>query len=121
MFRDIPRWLQWSLSEELADYSQIYFSNYDLFVRMLACLYYHSPCEFLCYEDGFSSYVIDFLHPDRAPINRHAEGRKIKDKVKRVLLYEPRLAMRRDGIPNVAIPKINPDDQKLKEQLQLYF
>lgn len=121
VFRDIPQWLQWSLSEELDDYSQIYFSNYDLFIRMLACRYYHSPCEFLCYEDGFSSYVIDFLRSDRALVNRHAEGRKIKDKVKRVLLYEPRLAMRRDGLPNCAIPKIDPDDRKLRERLNYIF
>ena len=65
-------------------YVEIYFSNFDPFLRMLACQYYTLPCEFVCYEDGFSSYVIDYLREDRAAINRHPEGQKIRDKVESV-------------------------------------
>lgn len=120
-FRNRDSVFRWGLSDELADYSEVYFSNYDPFTRMLACLFYENPCEFICYEDGFSSYVIDFLREGRAPINSHPEGAKIRKKVKSVLLYEPRLAMRGDRLVNRALPKISKDDTELKEILNYIF
>ena len=120
-FRNRDSVFRWGLSDELANYSEVYFSNYDPFTRMLACLFYENPCEFICYEDGFSSYVIDFLREGRAPINSHPEGAKIRKKVKSVLLYEPRLAMRGDRLVNRALPKISKDDTELKEILNYIF
>ena len=70
-FQNIDRIFRFALDEELADYTAIYFANFDPFVRMLACHFYDRPCAFIWYEDGFSSYVIDYLREDRAPINRH--------------------------------------------------
>ena len=121
VFRDIPKRFRWILSDELTYYVEIYFSNFDPFLRMLACQYYALPCEFVCYEDGFSSYVIDYLREDRAPINRHPEGQKIRDKVESVLLYEPRLAVREDGLLNRPLPKIKRQDQELRELLNAVF
>ena len=57
------------LNEKPAEYEEIYFANFDPFLRILASLYYDSPCECIWYEDGFSSYVIDYLREDRALIN----------------------------------------------------
>ena len=120
-FSNIDAILRWSLSDELSDYSEICFSNFDTFVRMLACKYYDAPCCFTWYEDGFSSYVIDYLRENRAAVNRHPEGRKIRDKVTQVLLYEPQLAMRNDGLANKPMPKISREDQALKELLNFIF
>ena len=120
-FREIPEIFRCQLSDQLDNYSQVYFANFDPFTRMLACRYYYDDCGFMWYEDGFSSYVIDYLREDRAPINRHAEGRKIRDKVRAVLLYEPHLAMRGDGLPNRALPKIQRENQDLKEKLNYIF
>ncbi len=120
-FRNIGPIFRWALNEELADYAAVYFANFDPFLRMLACLYYDRPCAFIWYEDGFSSYVIDYLREDRAPINRHPQGGKIRDKVECVLLYEPRLAMRGDRLPNRPLPKIRPDDAELKALLNHIF
>ena len=120
-YRSIPSIFRWVLSDELDDYGAIYFANFDTFMRMLACQYYDQPCAFVAYEDGFSSYVINYLREDRAPVNRHSEGRKIQDKVTGVLLYEPRLAMRGDALPNRALPKINRDDAALRELLNYFF
>ena len=69
-FRNRDRLLRWVLNEKPAEYEEIYFANFDPFLRMLAGLYYDSPCECIWYEDGFSSYVIDYLREDRALINR---------------------------------------------------
>lgn len=117
----VNRILQWGLSDELQDYSQIYFSNYDTFSRMLACRYYYQPCSFICYEDGFSTYVIDYLRENRAAVNIHPDGRKIKDKIEYVLLYEPGLAMRGDNLPNRRLPKIDPKDENFRELLNFVF
>ena len=113
--------LRWQLSEELADYREIYFSNFDFFARLLAHVYYDHPCRFLWYEDGFSSYVIDYLKEERSQINKHAQGREIRDKVEKALHYEPRLARRGDKIPNMRLPKINPKDIDFIEMLNNIF
>lgn len=120
-FAHIPSLFRWTLSDELTAYDQIYFSNFDIFARMLACVYDERPCEFICYEDGFSSYVIDYLRIDRAAVNRCPAGRKIHDKVSAVLLYEPRLAMRGDDLPNRPLPKIRRDDAPLRKLLNFIF
>lgn len=120
-FAHIPSHFRWVLSDELVAYNQVYFSNFDVFARMLACVYDEHPCEFICYEDGFSSYVIDYLRQERAPINRCPTGRKIREKVTAVLLYEPRLAMRDDDLPNRALPKIRHDDEAFRECLNYIF
>ena len=120
-FQDIASRLRWMLNEELDDYDAVYFSNFDPFTRLLACWFYGSPCEFICYEDGFSSYVIDFLREGRAPVNSHPEGKKIREKVKYFLLYEPRLAMRGDSLANRPLPKIDRNDTALKEALNHIF
>ncbi len=113
--------LRFCLSQELEDYSAVYFSNFDIFTRMLACRYAEEACEFICYEDGFSTYVIDYLRQDRALVNRHPQGSLLAGKVKEVLLYEPRLAMRGDKLPNRPLPKISPEDRKLVELLNYIF
>ncbi len=120
-FQNILPLFRGTLSEELDEYEQVYLANFDLFARLLACWYYTRPCEFIGYEDGFSSYVIDYLREDRAAANRHPEGRKIKDKVERILLYEPRLAMRGDAIPNRPLPKISREDGELRGLLNYIF
>ncbi len=120
-FENVSRLLKWILSEELSIYSEIYFANFDIFTRMLACYFYRLSCDFICYEDGFSSYVIDYLRQDRTPLNLHPEASKIKDKVKMVLLYEPQLAIRGDRLPNRALPKIKRDNEQLKEVLNYIF
>lgn len=120
-FQDSKRIFDWVLTEELASYSQIYFSNFDLFTRLLAGWFYTSPCEFLWYEDGFSSYVIDFLREERAAVNRHAEGKKIREKLAGFLLYEPHLSLRGDGFPNRPLPKIQRDDLELRSLLNYIF
>ena len=114
--------LQWVLGEELErEYSQVFFPNCDWLARLLACRYYSSPCPFYWVEDGFSSYVVDFFNPHRAAVNRHAEGEKLKEKTQAALLYEPRLAMRGDSIPNRSIPKLSRKDGELKELLNFIF
>lgn len=113
--------LQWILSDEPGNYSEVYFSNFDTLTRMLACKYYDKPCEFIWYEDGFSSYVIDYLRPERAAVNRHAEGGKIRGKVRSVLLYEPRLSVRNDSLKNKPLPKIKIGDSRLKQLLNHIF
>lgn len=113
--------MRWFLDEELGSYAEVYFANFDIFLRMLACLFYKRECEFICYEDGFSTYVIDFLREERALINRHPQGGKIREKVRKVLLYEPRLAMRMDALENQELPKIKREDQELKELLNYVF
>ena len=120
-FSQISAIFGWALSDELDAYSDIYFANFDLFTRMLACRFHPMPCSFIGYEDGFSTYVIHYLRPDRAAVNRHPEGRKIQDKLTGFLLYEPSLAMRGDGLPNRPIPKISRDDQELRELLNYVF
>ena len=120
-FKNSPSILRMALSDELIGYNEVYFSNFDVFARMLACRYYFNDCEFICYEDGFSTYVIDYLRAERMPANRHPDASKIKDKVKKALLYEPGLAMRGDSIANFAIPKINRDDIRLRETLNYIF
>ena len=120
-FSNIDRIFRWTLSDELADYTAVYFANFDPFARMLACRFYDESCPFYWYEDGFSSYVIDYLREDRAPINRHPEGGRIRDKVECVLLYEPKLAMRGDRLPCRSLPKINRDDVELREILNFIF
>lgn len=118
------RWesiLRWVLNDELGDYQEIYFSNFDTFTRMLACRYYAGPCSFICYEDGFSTYVIDFLKEERAAVNRHPKGRILREKLEKVLLYEPRLSMRGDSFPNVRLPKVDPADSKLLETFNYVF
>lgn len=119
-FAEIPRIFRWALDEELDSYAEVYFSNFDIFLRMLASTS-GRECLFFCYEDGFSSYVIDFLREERAPVNRHPQGNCIREKLQGFLLYEPRLAMRGDSFPNHALPKINPQDQNLKELLNFIF
>lgn len=113
--------LQWILNEELTEYSVVYFSNFDLLARLLACRFHETACSFICYEDGFSTYVIDYLRPDRAAVNRNKDGIRIRQKVKKVLLYEPGLAMRGDGIPNDRLPKIHLEDGELREILNYVF
>lgn len=120
-FRDPRSVLHRTLSDELGDYSEVYFSNFDPFIRLLACWFYRQPCAFFCYEDGFSSYVIDALREDRAPINRHPEGRRIREKLAGVLLYEPRLAMRGDGVRNLPLPKVRREEGELKTLLNHIF
>ena len=121
LFSNMDSIFRWSLDKELAEYTEVYFSNFDIFSRILASKFYYSSCEFIWYEDGFSSYVIDYLKEERALINRNSEGKKIKDKVKKVLLYEPRLAIRGDNILNSPLPKINKSDIKLKKILNYIF
>lgn len=120
-FGHLDQVFRFALDDELGDYDQVFFANFDIFTRMLACWFYHRPCRFIWFEDGFSSYVIDYLREDRAAVNRHTEARKIGDKVEQVLLYEPRLAMRGDGLVNRRLPKINREDGALKELLNYIF
>lgn len=112
---------KWILSQEPGVYEEVYFSNYDTFTRMLACFFSQVNCEFICYEDGFSTYVIDFLKEGRAAVNSHSKGSFIKEKVTKVLLYEPGLCMRKDHIPNYPIPKVDKSDHHLKELLNYVF
>lgn len=120
-FSQIARRMLWILDEELGGYTQVYFANYDIFLRMLACLFYEQECEFICYEDGFSTYVIDYLRKERAAVNRHPQAGKIREKVREVLLYEPKLAMRGDRLANLALPKIRMEDQQTRELLNYVF
>lgn len=120
-FSQADRLFRFALSDELGKYDTVYFANFDPFTRMLACRLYDDPCAFVGYEDGFSSYVIDYLREDRAPINRHAQGSRIRDKVEGILLYEPHLAMRGDTLRNLRLPKIRRDDVRLREQLNSIF
>ncbi|MGI6011839.1 MAG: hypothetical protein ACOX8H_10140 [Ruminococcus sp.] len=112
---------RWTLCDEPGKYEEIYFSNFDTFTRMLACRLYGDHPSFICYEDGFSTYVIDYLRKERAAVNRTEEGMKIKDLVTKVMLYEPRLAMRGDRFPNARIPKVSVRDDELKELLNYIF
>lgn len=113
--------LRWVLNENPGSYRQVYFSNYDTFVRMLACEYYGRDCAFYCFEDGFSTYIIDYLREDRAAVNRSREGNKIKEMVRGVWLYEPQLSMGNDSLPNIRIPKISVQDTELKQILNDVF
>lgn len=113
--------LKWVLDDELAQYSQVYFSNFDTFTRMLACILYGQKTEFIWVEDGFSTYVIDFLKEDRAAVNKNEKGNIIRQMVCRALLYEPGLCFRKDKIPNCQIPKIDKNDSRLKELLNCIF
>lgn len=108
-----------SLNAELKEYKRIFFANFDTFVRMLALKYENS--EFVWYEDGFSSYVIDYLRPERAAVNLNPKAIKIKQLVTHALLYEPRLAMRGDNIPNRPLCKILADDKALIKKLNFIF
>lgn len=119
-FQNAGSLLRWALSDELAEYAQVYFANFDLFTRMLAARLGEN-CAFTGFEDGFSSYVINFLREDRAPVNRHPAGIKIKEKLHKMLLYEPRLAMRGDGLPNLPLPKIPRRDPGLRELYNYVF
>ena len=121
LFKEQKRTFEWMLDNELGNYAKVCFANFDLFTRMLANYYYAAPCEFVWYEDGFSSYVIDYLKEERAAINRHPEGRRIQDKVERVFLYEPRLAIRKDRIVNCALPKISLQDTDFRNMLNYIF
>lgn len=113
--------LRWILSDELGSYDEIYFSNFDTFTRMLASQMYEEAPAFICYEDGFSTYVIDYLREERAAVNQTEAGTKIRELVKRVMLYEPRLAMRGDHFPNGRIPRVSIKDEGLKELLNYIF
>ena len=106
---------------ELGDYSQVYFANCDALTRLLACRYYHSPTRFFWFEDGFSSYVIDYLREDRAAANRHREGRKLRDKLHAALLYRPDYALRGDGVRNLPLPPLPAGDLALLEILDHLF
>lgn len=119
-YDQIDRIFRWVLAEELADYEKVYFANFDTFTRMLACRL-GPACEFVWYEDGFSSYVIHYLREDRAAVNRHPKGSAIADRVRTALLYQPRLAMRGDAICNRALPKIDQSDTQLRERLNYIF
>ena len=120
-YRQAERLLRWALQDELGVYDAVYFANPDTFMRMLACLPASEACRFIWYEDGFSTYVIDYFRESRAAVNRVPEGRRLRDKLSHVLLYEPRLAMRGDGLPNRRLPRIPLDDVELKEQLNHIF
>lgn len=120
-FRNANAILGFKLDVQLSKYSKVYFSNFDFFSRLLAYHFYYDDCNFYCYEDGFSSYVIDFLRPDRAEINKNADAVKIKEKVKGIYLYEPHLAMRNDFLPNVQLPKISKDNKELIGLLNYIF
>ena len=94
------------------------FPNFDWLARLLACRY---SCPFYWVEDGFSSYVIDFARPDRAAVNRHPLGAKLGERTEAALLYEPRLAMRGDGLKNLPLPKLSRQDGALRELLNFLF
>lgn len=112
---------RWILSDEPADYETVYFANFDTFSRMMACRLFEKHPRFIWYEDGFSSYVINYLKEDRAMVNRTEEGKKIEKLVTHTLLYEPRLAMRGDDIPNKRLPKVSLQDEGLREQMNAVF
>ncbi len=114
--------LRWALGEELEpSYAQVFYPNFDWLCRLLACRYYRDPCPFYWMEDGFSSYVIDFLRPDRAAVNRHPEGGRLGEKTEAALLYEPGLAMRGDRLKNLPLPKLSRRDGELREALNFVF
>lgn len=111
--------LNWVLGKPLEQgYDQVFFPNFDWLARLLACRY---DCPFYWIEDGFSSYVIDFLRPDRAVVNRHLQGVKLGEKTQAALLYEPRLAMRGDHLPNRPLPKLSQQDGDLRQLLNFVF
>ena len=120
-FKNREALFRFALDDALSQYTEIYFANFDIFTRMLACRYADDPCRFIWFEDGFSSYVIDYLREDRAAVNRHPEARKIREKVEAAYLYEPRLAMRGDGIANRPLPKIRREDRELLHLLNYIF
>ena len=109
------------ISEPLTSYDSIFFSNFDPFLRLIACVYYSAPCDFFCYEDGFSSYVISFLNPKRAVINTHPQAMKISEKLRAFYLFEPTLAMRGDSVANRRIPKIDPQNHSFVALLNRIF
>lgn len=120
-FSNAARHLRFALSDEPGVYDAVYFGNFDMLIRLLACLYGDRPVGFFWYEDGFSSYVIDYLRESRAAVNRHPATRILRDKLRCALLYEPRLAMRGDGAPNRSLPKIRREDGALRETLNFLF
>ncbi len=109
--------LAFALSAPLDQYDQIFFANPDTASRMLAYTLRQDPAAFIWYEDGFSTYVIDFFKPSRVPANQLAEGRALAEKIQRVLLYEPGLCLRGGSFKNAALPPIDPGDAAL---LSLY-
>lgn len=113
--------LRFCLDGELEEYETVYFSNFDIFIRLLACRPWKRDCAFICYEDGFSTYVVNYLREGRAPVNSHPEGRRLAERVREVLLYEPRLAMRGDGLPNRPLPPLRRDNRELVELLNQIF
>ena len=111
--------LRWILGEELdAEYDQVFFSNFDWLARLLAL---RLDCPFFWVEDGFSSYVIDFLREDRAAVNRLPETDALRRKLTAVLLYEPGLAMRGDGVESRPLPKLSREDTQLRRTLNFLF
>lgn len=120
-FQNREALLRGALSGELGEYGAVYFANFDVLARLLACRYDHTACRFFWYEDGFSSYVIDYLRPDRAAANRHPLAGKIAHQVEAALLYQPGLALRGDRIPNLALPKLPQGDGGLLETLDFLF
>lgn len=119
-FEERDQVLRWVLGEELEPgYRQVIFPNFDWLSRLLACRYRQTP--FYWMEDGFSSYVIDFLRKDRAAVNRHPLAGELAGALAGVLLYEPRLAMRGDGVPNLPLPKLSPEDRELRGKLNFIF
>lgn len=110
--------LRWIFSDELREPSKIWCANFDLLTRLLA---YRFACEIAWYEDGFSSYVIDYLDPKRAAVNRHPLGQGLSQQIDGVWLYEPRLAMRGDRLKNCRIPKISTHDREFVECLNRIF
>ncbi len=102
-FEERDQVLRWVLGEELEPgYRQVIFPNFDWLSRLLACRYRQTP--FYWMEDGFSSYVIDFLRKDRAAVNRHPLAGELAGALAGVLLYEPRLAMRGRGSQSAPCP-----------------
>ena len=120
-FSHAPRHLRFALSDEPAAYDAVYFGNFDMLIRMLACVYPERPYDFFWYEDGFSSYVIDYLRETRTAVNRHPATQILRDRLRCALLYEPRLAMRGDGLPNRPLPRIRREDESLRETLNFLF
>ncbi|MGI6254826.1 MAG: hypothetical protein ACOYJZ_04260 [Acutalibacter sp.] len=118
-FREWRTHLRWILGEDLGrDYDQVYFPNFDWLTRLLALVL---DCPFYWVEDGFSSYVIDFLREDRAAVNRLPETEPLRRKLTAALLYEPGLAMRGDGLANRPLPKLSREDGELRKVLNFLF
>lgn len=118
-FREWRTHLRWILGEDLEQkYDQVFFPNFDWLARLLAL---GLDCPFFWVEDGFSSYVIDFLREDRAAVNRLPETDALRRKLTAALLYEPGLAMRGDGLENRPLPKLSREDTQLRHTLNSVF